>query len=516
MAPDCRAPPQGIILRAAALEGGVAEADHLRAAALEGGAAEADAADGRVAGKASDADVMGGGETVPAVPRVDSLDVDIDPKAREIFEECWGRLVASVGGKDNICVPREIVWLNGAPGAGKGANTNFILRTRGFTLRPIECSSLFRNDPEVKSTINSGGMVPDTKVVYLLMDALLNPSNEETCNGTGVLVDGFPRTKEQVDCLKLLHDKIMDLHRAHATDPVLSKSFPRPMWKIVVLYVDEKESIRRQLARGTKAQAHEKRFKDAGFEPRDKVRATDIDEEAMRRRYQVFTEHYGTLVRLKKFFHFHLIDAMGSLEDCKDQIAQELRYQSSLELNEKTYNFIRGIPLAHEIARQSRQELVKRLDHYTAYSPDVFKQVMSVLHEEVMPLLWRNSLAGHAEYETCAELWADTPVAVDMLVDVLSDRGFGVAYKATVHQRPVRVDMTTGEIITEEAVQHKFRIQFDRSVVRRVKSSFSTGGEDRKRVKTLKEAQKFAAAAKGLELPRQAGLPFPFSADMAE
>ena len=140
-------------------------------------------------------------------------------------------------------------------------------------------------------------------MVFLLLDALLNPANEETCNGTGCLVDGFPRTKLQVDCLKLLHDKIMELHTAHATDPVLSKSFPRPwlsprscvltgssatlpdtradkkaarpsrprMWKIVVLYVDEKESIRRQLARGTKAQAHEKRFKDAGFEPRDKV-----------------------------------------------------------------------------------------------------------------------------------------------------------------------------------------------------------------------------------------------------
>lgn len=51
--------------------------------------------------------------------------------------------------------------------------------------------------------------------------------------------------------------------------------------------------------------------------------------------------HYSTLLRLKQYFPFSLIDAMGSLEECKAQIARELRYQSSLDLDEATYATIR-------------------------------------------------------------------------------------------------------------------------------------------------------------------------------
>lgn len=29
--------------------------------------------------------------------------------------------------------PDEVVWLNGAPGAGKGANTPFIMESRGIS-----------------------------------------------------------------------------------------------------------------------------------------------------------------------------------------------------------------------------------------------------------------------------------------------------------------------------------------------------------------------------------------------
>ena len=46
--------------------------------------------------------------------------------------------------------------------------------------------------------------------------------------------------------------------------------------------------------------------------------------------------HYSTLLRLKQYFPFSLIDAMGSLDECRAQIARELRYQSSLDLDEAT------------------------------------------------------------------------------------------------------------------------------------------------------------------------------------
>ena len=55
----------------------------------------------------------------------------------------------------------------------------------------------------------------------------------------------------------------------------------------------------------------------------------------------MFKAHYNTILRLKSYFPFSLIDAMGTLEECRSQIVRELRYQSSLDLDERTYAAIR-------------------------------------------------------------------------------------------------------------------------------------------------------------------------------
>jgi len=86
--------------------------------------------------------------------------------------------------------------------------------------------------------------------------------------------------------------------------------------------------------------------------------------------------HYGTLLRLKQYFPFSLIDAMGSLEECRHQIVRELRYQSSMDLEEATYSAIRHLPLARELVRTSRQQLVSHLDGYCRKHNAVFKQVL--------------------------------------------------------------------------------------------------------------------------------------------
>lgn len=85
--------------------------------------------------------------------------------------------------------------------------------------------------------------------------------------------------------------------------------------------------------------------------------------------------HYGTLLRLKQYFPFSLIDAMGALEECRAQISQELRYQSSMDLEEATYGAIRHLPLAKELVRTSRQQLVSHLDTYCKKHNDVFIKV---------------------------------------------------------------------------------------------------------------------------------------------
>lgn len=95
----------------------------------------------------------------------------------------------------------------------------------------------------------------------------------------------------------------------------------------------------------------------------------------------VLQAHYGTLLRLKQYFPFSLIDAMGSVEECRHQIIRELRYQSSMDLEEQTYSAIRHLPLARELVRTSRQQLVSHLDSYCRKHNSIFKQVRLQQHQ---------------------------------------------------------------------------------------------------------------------------------------
>ena len=66
---------------------------------------------------------------------------------------------------------------------------------------------------------------------------------------------------------------------------------------------------------------------------------------------------------------------MGTLEECRAQIARELRYQSSLDLDEATYSAIRHLPLAKDLVRASRQQLVAHLDGYAKRHKELFERV---------------------------------------------------------------------------------------------------------------------------------------------
>lgn len=50
-------------------------------------------------------------------------------------------------------------------------------------------------------------------------------------------------------------------------------------------------------------------------------------------------------------------------------------------------------------------------------------QVVDRIANDVLPVVRRSGLAGHAEYVTRSPFFGEHPVAVDMMVDVLTDRG---------------------------------------------------------------------------------------------
>lgn len=397
-----------------------------------------------------------------------------------------------VHGTPPLVVPREIVWLNGAPGSGKGTNSAFIMQARGFIKAPIEMSNLLKSDPAAQKKIAQGLLLDDEAVLDSLLDALFHPSGsasgavlgpdeEEDC-AAGVIVDGFPRTNTQVDYIKLLHEKLEALHQESVKEDPLNVTVPRPIFRILVLYVSEEESVRRQLERGRKAEFHRSVLKDARLVPDEEgeeeaeasagrakfePRLTDLSEEAARNRYKIFREHYHTLLRLRRYFHFTMINAMGSLAQCEAQIARELRYQSKLELHAEVYDRVTRIPLAQSMVENARSQLVTRMNSYRHTHADTFSAVINTIQTQIVPHIRRCAIAGVAVWESRDPLFeADNGEAIDMVLDVLSERGYGVTYRETEEHIPDTVDLATGKIGTRTSKHHLFRVTFERPKIR--------------------------------------------------
>src|ERR1700722_8707788 len=143
--------------------------------------------------------------------------------ARLIFDAVWADLTENFG-IDKLRFPREFIWLGGAPGAGKGTNTPFIAKARDITAPPIVISGLLTS-PQAVAIKNAGKMVGDREVIGLLFDELLLPQYHE-----GVIIDGFPRTKVQVECLKMFYHTMLELHNeCRVASP--AHSFRKPMFR---------------------------------------------------------------------------------------------------------------------------------------------------------------------------------------------------------------------------------------------------------------------------------------------
>jgi adenylate kinase len=379
--------------------------------------------------------------------------------AQLIFNGVWKELEQEYG-RENLRFPKELILLGGAPGAGKGTNTDFIRELRDITSHPIVVSALL-DTPEARQIKARGGMVLDRDVMGILMRKLLEPERQN-----GVVIDGFPRTKVQVECLKLLYDEMIALRRDFADTP-LAIHFRQPTFHIMVLFVDEPESIARQLKRGRQVIAHNEEVKRSGIGELWEERPTDFNETLARNRYRVFKEQtYDALVSLKELFHYHFINAQAPLEVVRRNIVRELEYQSSLELEPRTYDLLRRLPLASEIVRAARQELVNRLDGYATDNAATFERVIDFIEQKVMPIVMRHAISGRANINSEDPLF-DEPIALAMLIDVFSERGFHATVDVQRLEIPYWMDMQTGEIQCRHKKVFRFTVRFKGSQIRR-------------------------------------------------
>ncbi len=390
----------------------------------------------------------------PAAP------VDLEIKdAQIIFQRVWKGLEQDYG-RENLRFPKELILLGGAPGAGKGTNTRFIQELRDITAEPIVVSQLLDSE-EARRLKSQGGMVGDQEVIQILFRKLLEGDQQ---NGT--ILDGFPRTKVQVECLKMLYDEMQVLRRDFSDTPEAAH-FKQPIFHIMVLFVDEAESVARQLKRGRQVIAHNEEVKASGVGELWEERPTDSSEALARNRYRVFKEQtYDALVSLKKIFHYHFINAQAPLNVVQQNIVRELEYQSSLELDPRTFDALRKLPLASEIVRHARQDLVRRLDVYEVEHHELLRNVVAFIEHKMMPIVFRHAVPGRAVVNTEDCLFED-PEALAMLIDVFSERGFHATADVHRHEIPCRFDTATGEIECRTKKVYSFTIRFKGSQIRR-------------------------------------------------
>lgn len=391
----------------------------------------------------------------PPLPKVEDLEVK---DAHVIFTTVWNELLDEFG-PENLRFSKELILLGGAPGSGKGTNTAFIAKVRGLTCPPIIVSSLL-DTPQARMIKEKGGMVGDREVIGILFRKLLEPDYRDGC-----ILDGFPRTRVQVECLKLLVEKMNHLYREFRATP-LGINFRKPTVHAMVLFVDEKTSIERQLQRGREIHAFNVKAESEGLEGLEE-RATDRDPVAAKDRYRVFKEKtWDALQSLKSVYHYHFVDAEGDVRDVEQNILSELAYQSSLELDPQTYDAVRHLPLASDIVLHARQELVKRMDGYQLEHEVLFHQVIHIIEDRFMPIIKRHAIPGLAVVNSEDEAFED-PIALAMVIDIFAERGYRAIANVNRAEVPVKFDLETGEITCTTKKIYRFQVRFAGSEIRR-------------------------------------------------
>ena len=391
---------------------------------------------------------------VPAKP-VENLEVK---DAQVIFTNVWNTLEEEFG-HENLRFSKELILLGGAPGSGKGTNTEFIMKARDLTCEPIIVSSLLTT-PQAERIKQAGGMVGDREVVELVFRKLLEPEYRDGC-----VLDGFPRTRVQVECLNMLVMKMNQLYLEYRETP-LAINFRKPTIHAMVLFVDETTSIERQLSRGRAVLEWNKKALAEG-KPLKEVRVTDFDPEAAKRRYRVFKdETWEALQSLKEIYHYHFVNAQGSIESVERNIREELDYQSSLELDPETYDAVRQLPIASDLITHARQELVRRMDSYQLEQRTLFHKVIKLIEERFIPIVIRHAIPGLAIVNSEDPVF-DDPVALAMVIDIFAERGYRAIVNVNRAEIPESVNLQTGRITCSTKRIYRFQIRFQGSEIRR-------------------------------------------------
>jgi adenylate kinase len=188
--------------------------------------------------------------------------------------------------------------LFGPPGSGKGTQAEKL--EEKYHLHHISTGDLFRNEIKnqsdlgirAKAFIDKGNLVPDEITINMLKKKL-----ESLNDGSGFLLDGFPRTEDQAKALDILMD-----------------SLGLPLTSLLALEVPQDEVVKRILNRG----------KTSG-------RSDDNDPEIIKNRFKTYEE-----VTCPVFRHYEKqgktirVDGVGAIDEIFDRLCVEIEKMQTL------------------------------------------------------------------------------------------------------------------------------------------------------------------------------------------
>jgi adenylate kinase len=125
-----------------------------------------------------------------------------------------------------------------------------------------------------------------------------------------------------------------------------------------------------------------------------------------------------------------------------------------------------GVPVASEIVVHARQELVKRLDSYELESRELFSKVIAFIERKMIPIVLRHAISGVAHINT-EDSVLDDPLALAMLIDVFSERGYHAVVDIHRVDVPEHFDPATGAIRCGIKKVYRIQIRFNGSEIRR-------------------------------------------------
>lgn len=226
-------------------------------------------------------------------------------KIRDEFLQICARLEAKFG-KENLIYPREIIWMIGPPGAGKSTLARSLSEQRKYNSTPI----VLREICQAVIAQNNGKLKIE-QVVEQLMIKLFDPQFKD-----GVVVDGFVSTTSA----RVVPFMFKYFHEIFE----LSKNPHPPIFKFCVLYVNEDNSVRRQIVNYEQQQKEQKGEKAT----------KSFDAEEGRKLYRKFLKRTQQVVELiEMHFSFHLIDANGTLPQVEMIASAEIASERNGALN---------------------------------------------------------------------------------------------------------------------------------------------------------------------------------------